>query len=151
MAGQPAGYTGILVLNQDCRNNERKHPSLNQQKWKDRTTRARVLCHRPLPRVRSRDHGWHVGSGLDHGPSRCTCINVQRASWARHCQPWLAVHLSQLGHVLPAQALPDRASEEGQALPAHIRQLHQYTVNEIMNFNIRRAWSEPGSDTRFRT
>ena len=41
------------------------------------------------------------------------------ASWARHCQPWLAVHLSQLGHALPAQALPDRVSEEGQALPAH--------------------------------
>jgi len=44
---------------------------------------------------------------------------VQRASWAKHCQPWLAEHLSQLGRVLPAQDLPDRASIEGQTLPAH--------------------------------
>jgi len=27
----------------------------------------------------------------------------------------------------------------------------EYTVNEIMNLNIRRALLEPGSDTRFRT
>ena len=46
MAGQPAGYTGILVLNQNGKNNEKKHPSWNQQKWDDLTTYkiAIVLC-----------------------------------------------------------------------------------------------------------
>jgi len=44
--GQPAGYTGILVLNQGGKNNEKKHPGWNQQKWEDLTTYkvAIVLC-----------------------------------------------------------------------------------------------------------
>ena len=46
MASQPYGFTGILVLNQGGKNNEKKHPGWNEQKWADLVSYkvAIVLC-----------------------------------------------------------------------------------------------------------